>query len=159
MCISTKQFRSVFKMSALAVMIVFLSACSVRMIDFTAISSKNVPLDGLQRGAQRVTGTACVPVAVFPLGQADLKTAVDRAIESAGAPYNALVDGVVTYRNKSFIFGKACYEVTGTPIAVATPKSPSVRDDDQLDLVMHSSAGQPVDYTKLRTGTVERAAP
>ncbi len=127
-----------------------LSACSARMIDFTVISSKNVSLDGQQRGTQRVTGSVCTPVIVFPIGQPDLKTAVDRAIESAGPPYNALVDGVVNYQDKSFIFGKVCFEVTGTPIAIVSDRPSPKRGDEELDVVYHSSLGRTADYSRIR---------
>jgi hypothetical protein len=123
------------------------------MIDFTVISSKNVSLDSQQRGPNRVTGSVCTPVIVFPIGQPDLKTAVDRAIESAGPPYNALVDGVVKYQDKSFILGKVCFEVTGTPIAIVPVGSSPKRGDEDGNALLHSSLSPGQDYSKLIVGT------
>lgn len=149
---STGRLRAVGMLSAA---LIVMSGCSARMIDFTVISSKNVSLEGLRRGENRVVGKTCSPVVVFPLGQPDLKTAVDRAIESAGAPFNGLVDGVVTYQDKSFIFGVVCFEVTGTPIAIVANGGTRGRDDADPSLVLHSSLGTPDDYAKLRRMTID----
>ncbi len=99
--------------SFLSVSIVSLSlilsgvACSVRLIDFTVISSKNVTLkfqDG-GKGQQRVKGSS---MGFLGIG-ANVKAAVDEAIEKAGPGYDALIDGVV-YKD---VWG---YSVEGTPI-------------------------------------------
>ena len=46
-----------------------------------------------------------------------MKEATDRPIESAGAEYDALIDGVVTSKYKWFVlFGKIGYEIEGTAI-------------------------------------------
>lgn len=94
-----------------------LTGCTQRITDFTIISTKNLTMDTQTKGDKRVTGTDCVPVVLIPLGTPNLKEAIDNAIENAGPQYNALIDGVVYYKNKSFIFGKICYLVEGTPIA------------------------------------------
>jgi hypothetical protein len=93
-----------------------LSGCGYRLMDFTIVSSKNVTVPKSKR-ADRVKAEDCVPVVVIPFGMPNVKTAVDRAIEKAGGDFDALVDGVVNYDNRSFIFGQVCYVVEGTPIS------------------------------------------
>jgi hypothetical protein len=93
-----------------------LSGCGYRLMDFTVISSKNVTMPS-SKAVGRVKAEDCVPVVFIPFGMPNVKTAVDRAIEQAGGDFDALVDGVVSYDNRSFIFGKVCYEVEGTPIS------------------------------------------
>ena len=94
----------------------FLAGCTVRVTDFTVISTKNQQATAGYAQGPRTTGESCIPVIFFPLGSPNLKTAIDNTIEKAGPGYDALVDGVVYYKNKSFIFGSVCYEVQGTPI-------------------------------------------
>ncbi len=69
---------------------------------------------------ERVTGEDCVPVILFPMGIPNMKEAIDRAIESAGPEFDALVDGVVYHKNYSFLFGQICYTIEGTPINTKT---------------------------------------
>lgn len=92
-----------------------LSGCSIRITDFTVISTKNVSIPVKQQAA-RVKGEDCIIVLLFPLGIPNLKEAIDRAIENAGPGYDALIDGVAYVDNFSFIVGKQCYRVEGTPI-------------------------------------------
>ena len=92
------------------------SGCGYRLMDFTVISSKNVNMPKAKSMA-RVKGEDCVTVILFPFGMPNVKTAVDRAIEKAGGEFDALVDGVVAFDNRSFIFGQQCYVVEGTPIS------------------------------------------
>ncbi len=98
--------------------VVLLSGCSIRLLDFTTISSKNVSLDPFERTNKRVSGMHCVPVILLPFGAPNLKQALDQAIERAGPPFNALVDGVIQKREQNFLVGRSCVEVTGTPIAL-----------------------------------------
>ncbi len=87
--------------------LLFLSGCTFRVIDFTLISTKNVNVpQGAKKMGKRVTGEDCVVVFIFPLGQIHMKEAVDQAIESAGPEYDALIDGVVSHVNRSFLFGQ-----------------------------------------------------
>jgi hypothetical protein len=90
------------------------------MIDFTVISSKNVTLR-LPDDAKgpKVEGKDMVFCAPY-FGMPNLKQAVDKAIESAGPGYDALIDGVVF--NKSEFF-KSGYVVTGTPIKTSKLKA------------------------------------
>jgi hypothetical protein len=53
----------------------------------------------------------------YPLGIPNLKQATDKAFESAGPGYNALVDGVVfAIRKWYLLFGIIGYSVEGTSI-------------------------------------------
>lgn len=103
------------KFGVLLAGMVLLSGCSVRIVDFTAISTKNVNIQAFETG-KRVVGEDCAPVVLFPLAIPNMKTAIDRAIENAGPGYDALTDGVVYSLNQAFIFGRICYQVEGTPI-------------------------------------------
>jgi len=104
-------------LAVLFVGIAVLSGCSQRVLDFTVVSSKNtemtIPNDAK---GPRVEGSDSVPVILFPLGNPNLKEAIDRAIESAGPEYDALIDGVLWYKFFYFIFGSVSYKVEGTPI-------------------------------------------
>ncbi|MBS1213728.1 MAG: hypothetical protein H6R26_2345, partial [Proteobacteria bacterium] len=108
--------------------VVFLAGCTIRMVDFTAISTKNVRIPTTEKGP-RVTGEDCIVVVIFPFGIPNMKEAIDQAIEKAGPDYDALVDGVVYYVNQSFLFGRQCYKVEGTPIN--TKKSISLNDEQR----------------------------
>ena len=103
------------KLVALMAGVVLLSGCSMRIVDFTAISTKNVDIQSLETG-NRVVGQDCAPIFLVPLGVPNMKTAIDRAIENAGPGYDALIDGVVYNLNQSFLIGRVCYRVEGTPI-------------------------------------------
>lgn len=107
--------------------IALLSGCVTRMVDFTVISTKALSIGG-EEGRQ-VVGEDCVPVVLAPVGTPNLKEAIDDAIEQAGPGYNAIKDGVVYWRNKSFFFGKSCYEVKGTPVKVSAPQAAGERSD------------------------------
>lgn len=84
--------------------------CSARLVDFTIISSKTLSLR-YQDGAkgQRVTGES---MGFLGFG-ANVKTAVDRAIEKAGSEYDALIDGVLYSKDYIFLIG---YVIEGTPV-------------------------------------------
>ena len=114
--------------------IIVLSGCTQRLIDFTIISSKNITID-VDKTASRVQGTDEVVVFLFPLGVPNLKEAVDKAIESAGPEYDALIDGVVSSYNKSFIIGVVGYTVEGTPIKTKESKGMS------QNILYHSDTG------------------
>ena len=93
------------------------SGCSQRILDFTMVSSKNtemtIPSDAK---GDRVKGKDTVMVFIIPWGTPSIKEAVDRAIESAGPEYDALIDGVIYYHLKAFIIGVVEYTVEGTPV-------------------------------------------
>ena len=95
-----------------------ITGCAHRMLDFTVISSKNMQLQIAPNAkTSRAKGSNKVWWIIIPFSNPSLKEAVDRAIESAGPDYDALVDGVI-YRKSSWFFlvGSMAYEVVGTPI-------------------------------------------
>lgn len=100
-------------------LLLILSACTTRVTDFTIISTKNHQINVSQEArGPRVEGEDMAAMILFiPTGQPNVKNAVDRAIESAGPGYDALVDGVVNYYFAYFILGASFgYKVEGTPI-------------------------------------------
>jgi hypothetical protein len=89
------------------VLLVGATACTTRLVDFTTLSSKNVRLN-MDKGP-RVRASDCGP---FGWGT-NIKTAVDRAIESSGNPQgDMLIDGVVTSSNYLILW--QCYGVEGS---------------------------------------------
>jgi hypothetical protein len=93
-----------------------LSGCTVRLADFTVATTRNTLItEGLPTGP-RTQGEDCVPVVLIPLGQPNLKSALDNALDNAGAQYDAMRDVVISHSNHSFLFGKVCFEVEGTPV-------------------------------------------
>lgn len=105
----------------LLLIIFFLTSCSQRIMDFTMISTKNIPITNedtkLNQGTHRVQGyDKAHSVLFFLFKRPDLKEAVDNAIE--GYP-NAvgLTDGVIYFKSWScFFYGQSKYIVEGTPI-------------------------------------------
>jgi hypothetical protein len=89
---------------------VTLSACSQRVGDFTALSTKNIPFK--YETSTVVEGEDCRwSILGVPLGLPNLKEATDNAIGSSG---NALVNEV-TYQTgwTVFFFGQTCFKVKG----------------------------------------------
>ncbi len=119
----------------LCISLVFLTACTVRLVDFTIISTKNVRVPSTAKGS-RVTGEDCIFVFILPLGQPNMKEAIDRAIESAGPQFDALVDGVVYQEAFVFLVGQICFKVEGTPIN--TKAAISLNDEQRDNLMLHS---------------------
>ncbi|MCK9397661.1 MAG: hypothetical protein M0Q44_18985 [Methylobacter sp.] len=105
----------------LIISILLLSGCSQRIIDFTAISSKNIDLSrgaDFKRAPARVKGEDRKQVfIIFPTGFPSAKEAMDKAIESVPGAV-ALLDGVVTTHSWYFpgIYGQNWIEVEGTPL-------------------------------------------
>lgn len=102
----------------LGAVLLFMSGCTTRILDFTIISSKNtnIKVKDSARG-ERVSGEDMAVYFIFPFGQPQVKSAVDRAIEKAGPGYDALLDGVIYYKYNVFVlFGTFGYSVEGTPI-------------------------------------------
>lgn len=94
------------------------SGCTQRILDFTVISSKNTNLRVKDEGkGQRVKGEDKAVYFIFPLGNPQVKNAVDRAIEAAGPGYDALLDGVIyNHFNVFLLVGSFGFSVEGTPI-------------------------------------------
>ena len=100
-------------------LVVILSGCVTRLGDFTLISTKNVDLSkgaSFQRGPSRVKGEDVATIIIFiPTGVPNMKTAIDKAIESVPGGI-ALLDAVLSMKAWWFIFGQSGYVVEGTPL-------------------------------------------
>ena len=107
---------SFLRLGVVALIIGMLTGCSMRITDFTVISTKNVNIPFTQQ-APRSVGKDCVVVFLIPFGMPNLKSAIDKAIENAGPKYDALIDGVAYIDNYNFIVGQQCYRVEGTPVS------------------------------------------
>ncbi|MDT0646929.1 hypothetical protein RM545_09510 [Zunongwangia sp. F260] len=93
-----------------------LTSCSMRLVDFTVISSKNVNLD-----IDRSQGVKTEGKKTYFLGIGwNIKDAMDEALESAGPEYDLLIDGVVRYGSYPFI---ATVTVEGTAVSSSAMKS------------------------------------
>jgi hypothetical protein len=99
-----------------------LCGCTTRFVDYTLLSTKNVDLSKastFKRSPNRVTGEddrywilICIPLGSAP----NLKTAVDRAIESVPGAIG-LVDGIVSRRGWwAILIGEGAIVVEGTPL-------------------------------------------
>lgn len=91
-----------------------LSGCSARIVDLTVVSSKNMDIHSPKLiTGKRVVGESSVPIFLFlPLGNPDIKEAIDDAIEQdrcAVGLQNAALDQVFF----DFIFGFIEYKVEG----------------------------------------------
>lgn len=75
------------------------SSCTIRLVDFTVISSKSHELGFDKREGKRVEGSATY---FLNIGF-NLKDALDDALEQAGPEYDLLIDGVVTYSSYPFV--------------------------------------------------------
>lgn len=143
-----REFRwTVTLASLLAFMAV--TGCTQRVLDFTVISSKQMEMRIEDAGkGNRVEGKDGVYWFItIPLGTPNLKEAVDRAIESAGPGYDALIDGVIYAQNYWYIVtGYSGYKVVGTPIKTSMLKAELLKDGKDPSLAMdrvlfHSSLG------------------
>ena len=101
--------------------VAILSGCVTRLADFTLISTKNVDLTrgaSFQRAQSRVTGEDSVSIIIIiPTGIPNMKTAIDKAIESVPGAI-ALLDGVLSMKAWyiPLLFGEQAYIVEGTPL-------------------------------------------
>jgi hypothetical protein len=145
--------RCLFIFSTIAILLAV--GCAVRMLDFTVISSKNVDMrvKDTAKGA-RVTGEdmAMSILGIIPLGAPNLKEALDKAIESAGPGYDALIDGVIYHKYNFYVFfSNSGYKVEGTPIKTKEIISQLKEKGEYVGKYMeealyHSSSG--IDNTK-----------
>lgn len=105
----------------MAVVIIGLTGCTQRLVDFTIMSSKNMDLTRgaeFQRGGSRVVGEDSKPIIlIIPTGTPNIKEAMDRAIESQPGAV-AILDGVVTHTFWwiPYIYGTNTIKVEGTPL-------------------------------------------
>jgi len=101
-------------------LVVLLTACTTRLLDFTVVSSKNIDLskaDSFERGKSRVEGVDAAWIIIFvPTGIPNMKEAIDRALEKVPGAV-ALVDGVVSSKFLYFLLAaQSAYVVEGTPL-------------------------------------------
>ncbi len=95
--------------------------CTTRLTDFTIASTKTIELSKVptfKRGGQRTTGKDTAHIIIFiPLGQPNIKEAIDRAIEKIPGAV-ALLDGVISIRNFyiPYVYGQNSYIVEGTAL-------------------------------------------
>lgn len=111
----------------LSSIIIISYSCSRRVIDFTIISSKNVPIanqgGNLQKATKRVKGIDSKWSILFIPGIPDMKEAIDDAIEQYPGAV-ALTDGVIYNKGWScFLFGQNKYIVEGNPLFVNSGNS------------------------------------
>ncbi len=137
--------KKVNKLTILGLLVVFLmlifSGCTRRLVDFTVISSKNVNMKVKDTGkGNRVVGKDQVYWFItIPLGSPNLKEAIDRAIESAGPNFDALVDGVVySYSYWYILSGVTGFKVEGTPIKTTELISELKENGEDIDLAMQN---------------------
>jgi hypothetical protein len=93
------------------------TGCALRLTEFAAISTKSNMLNADSEQGVQVRGLDCVPVILVHWGEPSLKAAIDKAIESAGPGYDALIDGAVYHRYEYVFFGRDCWEVEGTAVS------------------------------------------
>ena len=101
--------RGIYKFFAFLSLIVMLSSCSYRLVDFTVISSKNHGLRFDLANAKRIEGKS---MGFLGFGTT-IKGALDDALEKAGPGYDLLIDGVLSRHDNVFVVG---YKVTGTAV-------------------------------------------
>jgi len=110
-----------FSFLALPALAIFLAGCTVRLADFTIISTKNIDLArgaDFKRGQARIEGVDSVSIIIFvPTGTPNIKEAIDRAIESVPGAV-ALLDGVIYAKSWCIplLYGQNKYVVEGTPL-------------------------------------------
>jgi hypothetical protein len=109
------------RIACVLLLVVTLSGCVTRLTDFTIISTKNIDLArgaDFKRGPSRANGEDMVCIIIFiPTGVPNMKTAIDKAIESVPGAV-ALLDGVLSQKSWyiPFIFGQGGFVVQGTPL-------------------------------------------
>ena len=134
-----------------------LTGCSYRMIDFTVISSKNVKLElpDDARGPRTEGKHSCSIIIFIPTCRPNVKEATDRAIESAGPQYDALIDGVVASSFWYFIYGVNTIKVEGTPVDTKMLASLPAGALDGRPILYHSSLGISNDEAIAAIGIVD----
>ncbi len=105
-----------FLIVASILVVLFMSGCSTRLVDFTVISSKNHYLKFDLVQSKDVVGNS---INILGIGTS-IKDAMDDALEKAGPEYDILINGVVRYTNYFFVNG---YKVTGTAVSSSKLKA------------------------------------
>ena len=108
--------RQFFILSLFLAVVVGGIGCTYRMGDFTALSSKNVPLK--HDVPSPATGEACKITSFLgaQLGPPSLEDAVDQAVAARG---NALINQVTYVSRYNFVFGRyLCFKVKGDVVTL-----------------------------------------
>ncbi|WP_421774130.1 hypothetical protein [Gracilimonas sp.] len=90
-----------YKLTLLTILLssFLLTGCTIRLVDYTVISTKNAEI-----GVDRSLGVPTEGKATYFLGIGlNLEDALDTALEKAGTKYDLLIDGVVSYQNLPFV--------------------------------------------------------
>lgn len=97
---------------AFMAVIMMMSSCSYRTLDFTIVSTKTYSLP-INKSAGTNTEGKCMRF----LGMgASIKDAIDNALTNAGPGYDLLVDGVIYTKDNFFVSG---YKVVGIAVKSA----------------------------------------
>lgn len=93
-----------------------MSGCTTRVADLTVASSKNVNMNSGQFSeGRRVSGSDSIPVIIIPLGQPNIKEAIDRAIEKDQCAVG-LSNVVIDQEFFAFLFGMVQFTAEGNLI-------------------------------------------
>lgn len=106
--------RRMFWTMLILVGLVVLEGCTMRLGDFTVLSTKNVDV-GVIKPGDRFAGEDCISLITpwIPLGEINWKNAMDRALEKGKG--DVMIDAVVTYTGWTVIlFGQQCVSIEGT---------------------------------------------
>lgn len=76
-----------------------LSSCTVRLVDYTIIGTKNLQIGMDKSLGKQTEGSKSY---FFGFGW-NLKDAIDDALQNAGPSYDILIDGVVEYTDYPFV--------------------------------------------------------
>ncbi|MEM6967322.1 MAG: hypothetical protein AAF573_21340, partial [Bacteroidota bacterium] len=88
-----------FPLFIVLALVASLSSCTVRLVDFTVISTKNAEIGVDKSKGKQTTGSKS-----YFLGIGfNLKDALDIALEKAGPKYDLLIDGVVSSQSLPFV--------------------------------------------------------
>ena len=104
-----------------AMVLLFSSACTTRLGEYTIISTKNVDTSAMsryERGHNRIRGEDKSSIIFFvQMGQPNMKEAIDNAIEGTPGAV-ALLDPVLyhEYWWIPFIYGESKFVVEGNPL-------------------------------------------
>jgi hypothetical protein len=108
--------KNLLKLSFLTLIVVAMSSCGTRLVDFTVISTKNADLNIKKSEGVKTEGKS---MKFLNIG-VNIKDAIDDALENAGPDYDLLVDGVI--RSKQFPFYGG-FVVEGTAISTEKMKT------------------------------------
>lgn len=106
-----------------------MSSCSLRLGDFTMLSTRNIDINA-ENGhrvdkAKRVKGVDRSHIIVIvPTGQPNMKEATDRAIDAGGYNCEAISDATIrsSWWYVPYIYGQSQIQVEGFPVIKNMPQ-------------------------------------